>query len=760
MKGYWHIAAIAVLFSIFTIHFSSYWFFISFFIWLSYLYFSNRLGKIPIFISLTCYVISLSYLPSLELTASDITESAEKQQLKGKIINEVDFSQKKIEFILQKETGQNTLVLYFPQDNESSLRFNNGAQLKYGADCIIYGDKEIPEEARNPGQFNYREYLLTKDIKTQVIVSSLDDINCEDSAFFHRFYSLRLMLFHYVEENISSHTAAWINALVLGDDSNIDDDTIELFQRWSLSHILAISGLHIGIIVSLVYFLLIKLNVVTKEKAAWIMLLFLPVYAILAGGEPSVWRASTMVFVFILLNKFKLHLSLTDVLSIVFLLLILIDPYIIYHVGFQLSFAVTFGLLLSRNWISSAKYMLLQTLQISFIAQMMILPLLITYFSYFQPLSILLNVIVVPYFSLFVIPGMFILLLIAPFTFLTGIFDQIFIFIHGYFLSFVTFIDAHFNFPWITGSMPIIFIIGYYVFLFAMMFFLEKKDRKKSFVYGLCICLLMTALLIQPYLSSEGRITMLDIGQGDAFVIELPYRRGVIMIDAGARFSFEDMEPNKNVYNQIIKTYLYSRGIRQIDAIFISHEDIDHMGSLSFMVEELDIEQILISDYFRMDEKTALHWLGSDAEIRRISKDEKLKIGGQNFYVLAPLSDKQGANENSLVLYTEAGGKQWLFTGDIGKEEEKEIIKQYPNLDADVLKVAHHGSDTSTDISFIESLNPKYALIPVGQNNSYGHPSREVLDRLGKTIILRTDKNGAVQFRYKQNEGTFYKFLP
>ncbi|MFA1820472.1 DNA internalization-related competence protein ComEC/Rec2 [Virgibacillus oceani] len=759
MKGYWHIPAIAVVVSIFNVHFSHYWSLILFLIWISYLYFSNRLGKTPIILSLACYIFFYSYIPSPDLNFTDITEP-ETGDIQGTISSEVDVSKQKVEFTLRKETGQNTLILFFPQDSEDSLAYSQYSHLKYGAACTVPGAEQLPDESRNPGQFNYREYLLTRDITTQIIVSSLDEITCEGSAFFHRFYSLRATLFRYVEENINPYTAAWLNALVLGNDDDIADDTIELFQRWSLSHILAISGLHVGIIISVVYFLLIKLNLATKEKAAWIMLLFLPVYAIVAGGEPSVWRASTMVFLFIILNKLKLHLILTDVLSIVFLLLTLSDPYIIYHVGFQLSFTVTFGLLLSRSWIASSGHMLFQTLQISFIAQMMILPLLMNYFSYFQPLSILLNVIVVPYFSFLVIPGMFLILITAPISMLSGMFDYIFLFVHRHFLNFIKFIDAHFSFPWITGSMPLTFIVGYYGFLLIMMFHMEKNNRKKSFVYGICICLLMTGLLMQPYLSSEGRITMLDIGQGDAFVIELPYRRGVFMIDAGARYSFEDMEPNNNVYKQIIKPYLYSRGIQKIDAVFISHEDMDHMGSVSFMVEELDIDQILVSEFYQFNDQTALHWLENNVDIKRISHREGVELGGQYFHVLAPVQNQEGANENSLVLYTEAGGKQWLFTGDIGKKEEIEIIEHYPNLSVDVLKVAHHGSDTSTGQSFIDAINPKYALIPVGINNSYGHPSSEVLTRLEESVILRTDKNGAVQFRFKQNEGTFYKFMP
>lgn len=757
MKGYWHFPSIAVVAAVFTIQFGHDWFLICFFIWLGYLYFSNRLNKIPVVLSLTCYIFFYNHIPDPDATVPEIADAETKAPVQGKISSEVDFTKTKVEFTLREDSGENVLILYFPPDSNPNGQY---AKLKHGASCIVYGGKETPDESRNPGQFNYRDYLLTKGISSQIILSSMEEISCEGASFLNRLYSLRLTLFSYVEDNVSPYTASWLNALVLGDDSDIDEEVIDVFQRWSLSHILAISGLHVGIIVSFVYFLLIKLNIVTKEKAAWIMFSFLPLYAVLAGGEPSVWRASTMVLIFIILNKFKLQLSVTDVLSIVFLLLILIDPNIVYHVGFQLSFTVTFGLLLSRKWISGSNHMLFQALQISFAAQMMILPLLISYFSFFQPLSILLNVMVVPYFSLFVIPLMFIFLITSPFSMLTALLDHFFIFAHEHFLNFIRLVDGYLNYPWVTGSLPLFAVIVYYVFFFLLMFHLEKNNRKKAFIYGVCICLLMASLLIRPYLSPEGRITMLDIGQGDAFVIELPYRKGVVMVDAGARFSFEEMEANKNVYSQIIKPYLHTRGIRKIDAIFISHEDIDHMGSVSFIAEELDLGQILISDYYQLEEETALQWLENNVEIKRISRGDKVEIGGQHFYVLAPIGDQQDENENSLVLYTEAGGKQWLFTGDIGKAQEKDIIAQYPNLSVDVLKVAHHGSDTSSDPTFIDTLNPGYTLIPVGANNAYGHPSSDVIDRLSGTIILRTDNNGAVQFRYRQGEGTFYKFLP
>src|SRR5699024_10631095 len=150
--------------------------------------------------------------------------------------------------------------------------------------------------------FNYRDYLLSKGISHQMIISSLDEIECMGSSPLHKVYLLRDWLISSVTLQLSSETGGWLNALIFGDDSNINDQTIDLFQRWGLSHLLAISGLHVGLVISLVYFILIKLNVLTKEKAQWIMIFFLPIYALLAGGEPSVWRASGMVLLFIILN--------------------------------------------------------------------------------------------------------------------------------------------------------------------------------------------------------------------------------------------------------------------------------------------------------------------------------------------------------------------------------------------------------------------------------------------------------------------------
>lgn len=735
---------------------------IIFFGWLFYLFYNERIGKQPLIVSLLFFLFFNIYIPS-KANISPATISSTTTHFIGKVISPLSVSDRKIEFTLENEAKDRLLVVKFLNDATTDHEQKQPSSVKYGASCKMTGEIELPEQSRNPGQFDYRDYLLSKGIAQQTILHSFDQITCTGSSPLHKLYELRTNIISYASVKLSEETEAWLNGLVLGDDTGIDERIIDIFQRWSLSHLLAISGLHVGLIIGLVYFILVKLNIVTKETSQLLMICFLPVYALLAGGQPSVWRASTMVLLFLIFNKVKLKLSMTDTLSIVFLVLLFFDKYIIYHVGFQLSFIVTFGLILSKQLIANTSSNFFRGLQISFISQMMILPLQINYFSIFQPLSILVNTFVVPYFSLFVIPYMFILLLLLPLpSFAIKIFDYIFIKIHGLFLLIIERIDQHFNYTFVIGDFPFLLSCIYYCLFFVMMKKLEKKNLFTSFKYGCVMTGLIICLYIKPYFSPVGTVTMLDIGQGDAFVIELPYRKGVFMVDAGSRFSFTDFQPTDNVYRQIIKPYLYSQGIQQIDAILLSHKDTDHMGSFQYIIRDFTVTQLVVSNFYELDEEELLLLDRANVQLRRMDAFQNININNHQFVVLAPFGNEGNENDNSLVLYSEIGGKNWLFTGDIGDEVERKIIRTYDNIAVDVLKVAHHGSNTSTDPEFLDAIAPSFAFIPVGINNSYGHPTDEVIQTLKDRdiTIYRTDQDGAVQYYFRKNKGTFLRYLP
>lgn len=759
MKGYWHISALAAVFAAISFILGQN-LFVFVLLWLLFLFYDKRIPLFPLIFSLFCFFFFYYHTPHLNSNPEAFNSNASDQVYTGRIVSEPTITSKKVEFIVEEtQTEEKVMVLFFPNEDDVEKDFTT---LKYGATCNFSGIIEYPEGARNPGQFDYQQFLLTKDIAYQLILEDFQKIECEGASFWQRFFALRLKLIEQAKEKLSRYTSSWVNALVLGDDSEIDESIIELFQNWGLSHLLAISGLHIGIVVGIVYFILIKLNIFTREKGELVMLFFLPIYAILAGGEPSVLRACMMVLVLLIFRRFMVKISVLDVISIVFLVLFFFDGFLIYHIGFQFSFIVTFGIILSRKWLITVNSRIFQLLIISFVSQMIILPLQLNYFALFQPLSILLNLIIVPYFSIFVIPFMFVFLFASflPQN-LLQIFDGSFVAIHQLVMKSIAFIDKHFDFSLLVTDLPIWIFILYYLLLLISHYLLEYKYLRQAFLSFSCLTLLIVGYASVPYFSGKGYVTMLDMGQGDAFIIELPYREGVFMIDAGSRFSFKDMEPTKSVYKQVILPYLKYRGIHKLDGLFLTHEDIDHIGSAEFMIDEGIVEALYISEFFAMPENLANKSVDKNVAVYRLKTGETLEVAGQRINVLAPIQDKRSANENSLVLYTELGGKSWLFTGDISKQEERELIDSY-QLKADVLKVAHHGSSTSSDPIFIEKVMPDTAIISVGKDNSYGHPTMEVLDTLTAfgIQILRTDLHGAVQYQYIDQDGEFYTYFP
>lgn len=760
MQGNWYIFALACLASVVSVIWHLQICMIVLCVWLLYLYKTKRLRKLPIFLSLAVYFFFYFYIPTFDQTSLIQLDNSPKTH-KGKIVGSILNSNKKIEFLLENEqTKQKQLIIYFPENN-SPIHFKT--QLKRGAVCNIFGTEELPEQGRNPGQFDYRDYLIKKGVTSQIIVASWKDVKCEGSSFAYRFDKLRNGIIRYVETSFQMEVSSWLLALVFGHTTELPIEVIELFREWSLSHLLAISGLHVGLVVSFAYFLLIKLNLFTKEKAQWIMLIFLPLYAFLAGGEPSVWRASLMVFIFILFEKINRKMPVSDVISIVFLILMLHNPLIIYHVGFQMSFLVSFGLILSRSWFMQSSHSLwIQMLKISFISQMMIMPLQFAYFNYVQPLAILLNVLIVPYFSFFVIPLMFLFLFLTPIPILKDLFSSLFIFIHQTVLMFLDVINRYVSFPWKHGALPMFAVFMYMLLLYLLMTNLERRKWSQAFTIGCSIVCLICVILLKPYFSPNGKITMLDIGQGDAFIIELPYRKGIIMMDLGASFSFPEGAVSDRVYVQVIKPYLDMSGIHQIDAVFLSHEDVDHIGSLSFLLEDYDVDNLIISDYYKSTKKEEQQWLQSVKKISSVRSGDIVTIQGQRFHVTSPKIQTDSANENSLVLYSEFGNKSWLFTGDIGHDTEMQLLQRFANLQVDVLKVGHHGSKHSTLPEFVDHIQPSYALISVGKHNRYGHPTKEVLDTLNERgiTILRTDESGAVIYEFTEGEGTFFKFIP
>lgn len=766
MKGNWHVIALSAFFSVMALKIGNLAICITFLlIWLIYLYINNKITIFIVLVSSLSFFFFYNYFPSYETEKSTLQTTLDKPiTLRGKIISQPNHSDKKLSFTLREDKfNRNVLVTFFYNTPDVSKDKSEQFPYYYGATCQVSGTISTINQPSNPFEFDYKKYLYEQGIDAQITVPSLEQIKCESNrSFLQQLQAFRQRLLEKSNESLHPDVAAWQQALIFGNREYLDDRIESLFQRWGLSHLLAISGLHVGIIVIVIYFIMIRILQVTKEKAQFVIILFLPMYAVIAGSQPSVWRASLMILIMIIIKLTNTKLNYTDILSIVFLLLISANKYLIYHVGFQFSFAVTLGLLLSEKWFLLAKTNIERIFQISFIAQMMIVPLQMYYFYHFQPLSILLNVVIVPYFSLIVIPVMFLSFLIYSMpSFIVTIFEKLFLSIHHSIIQLITIVDEYVNVPFVSGEITLLIAIVYYFFLFLMMIHLERNNKKKAFQYGLAVCLVLTFIISKPYFSKQGLVTMLDIGQGDAFIIELPYRKGVFLIDAGSTFDFKNNEPNDSVYKRVIRPYLMGRGIQTIDGIFVSHAHLDHHGSIRFIIDEYNVKELFIHQFYDDTEKELNIWLEKVTQITTVNFLEKITRNGHDFFVLAPRTDRNDENNNSLVLYTHLGNDYWLFTGDISKEVELEIVNSFENLHIDILKIAHHGSNTSTAREIIEQIKPSYAFIPVGKGNRYGHPTKEVIETLSDfdVEIYRTDENGAVRYEFAGNKTAIIPYM-
>ncbi|WP_347862711.1 DNA internalization-related competence protein ComEC/Rec2 [Salimicrobium sp. PL1-032A] len=632
-------------------------------------------------------------------------------------------------------------AIHFAEEAESSFLMDVDVEAR----CTLMAEfKEYPA-ATNPGQFDFSGYMDERGYKGQLLLEQSEDMECEGSSWKQVFHDYRNALVDRVMDKSHASLNPWIEALVFGNRQGLDERVTDFFREVGMTHILAISGLHVGLFAGMVYLLLYRTGFISLSQVKMIVFLTLPLFAFVAGGAPSVLRASLTAVIVLAFSAFKVRPSMTDVLAAVAIILLLLQPELIYHPGFQFSFAVTFSLLLSSNFFQEGIHPLALSLRVSFVAQLAILPLQLHYFHGFSPLSVFFNVIFVPYFTIVFIPFIFLVVLAVFFLpdFMFMAMSQFGASMHTAFIDIVVETGGMINVQWLTGAFPVEWFPPYYLCFFLMMIFLEKRNLHKGFLFGVALVCVLMVYSVLPYFSDRGTVTFLDVGQGDSAVIELPYRKGVIMIDAAGLPVFQE-DPAK-IADTVLLPFLRSKGIAGVDALFVTHNDTDHNGSVPRLVEEDAFDALFLSAYDDSDYET---------EATPLKKGDRYEIGGYVFDILGPENNREDKNDNSLIIITELGGEKWMFTGDISEEVEKEVVDEYGRMNVDYLKVSHHGSKTSTSEAFMDAFHPEVGVISAGRNNRYGHPHPTVVDRLNTygTEIWRTDVHGAVSVYFSDKQ--------
>ncbi|MFB4363392.1 DNA internalization-related competence protein ComEC/Rec2 [Bacillus sp. LR_6] len=639
-----------------------------------------------------------------------------------------------------------------------------------GMSCELTGTLEEPNHATVPGAFDYNEYLYRQHIHWNYSVTSIQ--NCsEPENFKYKVLSLRKHIISFTNSLLPPDSAGIVQALTVGDRFYVEDEVLTAYQNLGVVHLLAISGLHVGILTAGLFYIIIRLGI-TREKASILLLLFLPLYVMLTGAAPSVLRAALMAGVYLAgsLVKWRVHSATAICLS--YIVLLLFNPYHLFEAGFQLSFAVSFSLILSSSIFHQVKTSLGQLTIVSLIAQLGSLPILLYHFHQFSIISVPMNMLMVPFYTFCILPGAVAGVLLLS---LSASFGRLFFSWFDLLISWTNRLitniaDVEVFTIMIAHPAPVLLFL-FTVTIILLLMAIEKRSLSQLMVTGGICCTVLFLLFIYPCLSSEGEVDMIDIGQGDSMFVGAPHQRGRVLIDTGGTLSYSS-EPWRekqhpfSLGEKVLIPFLTAKGIKQLDALILTHADQDHIGEAEILLKHHKVKRLVIPKGFvsePKDEKVLQAAREEGVTIEEVKRGDVLQIKDLQFHVLSPEApDPASKNNSSLVLWMETGGMSWILTGDLEKEGEQEVMDVFPNIKADVLKVGHHGSKGSTGEEFIQQLQPKTAIISAGKNNRYHHPHQEVLQLLQRHSIrvLRTDQNGTIQYRYKNRGGTFSVYPP
>ena len=662
------------------------------------------------FLSL-CYALIMIHVPV------KINYSLNEDSIIGKL-DDIKIGDDKTKLLIN---GKDKVLCNYYYKNDSDK--NNIQRIKFGMEVKLTIELKEPKTNTVPNNFNYKEYLYNHKIYYICTIKKMKITRSNVSLF----YNIKNSIIKRC--NSFKKIGPYLLTFIIGDKSNLDDDIINSYKENGISHLFAISGMHIGLFSLLILTILKKLKM-SINKSYIITISFIWFYAFLTGFSSSVLRAG-LLFTLLSINKvFNLNIKSIYALVLTGCILIVINPLIIKDIGFTYSFTTTFGLMYSSKIIK--KYRVIGVSLIAFLAS---LPITINNFYEFNILSIIINIIFVPYVSLIVYP---ICLLTYIFSFLEPI--------TFFLLNIMEYLSTHLvgidYFRIVMPKMNIFMVIIYY-----LIFFILVNKRFKLCVIILCLILSVNS---NKYLLDDSfHVEFLDVSQGDSILVRYPRNNKIVLIDTGGIVSFNNANTYKVSDSTI--TYLKSLGVKTIDHMIISHGDYDHMGEAINLVNNFKVEKLIFNCGPYNDLENELIKVLDKKKIKYYSCIKELNIGKNKLHFLQT-KEYDNENDNSNVIYTEVDGYKFMFMGDASSTTEKEILNKYNLPDIDVLKVGHHGSKTSSSKEFINEINPKYSVISVGKNNKYGHPNKEVLDNLKDSKIYRTDRQGSIMFKIKNNQ--------
>lgn len=611
------------------------------------------------------------------------------------IVTKCEVKEDKITIEIKAE--EKLLITYKYQDKE----FNN---LSYGDKIKVKGTLITPSKNTNQNTFNYQKYLYHKKIYYIVKATSINKI-----ANNHNYlYTIKNTLYQKIDKLKSSN---YIKTLLFCDNT-LSKEIKESYRTNGISHLFSVSGMHINFFVSIIY---LYLNKITYNKRIKYLItnIFIITYLILFPSS-SLLRSAVMSILYSINYLLKLKIKKIDILFLTLGVSLLINPFIIYDLGYIYSYIITFFLVLSSSTLKK-KNKINKIIYISLLSFLVSIPITI-YNSYeINIISILLNIILVPIISI----------IILPLTILTYIFPILDSILYSFTntLETISLFISKINITKIIFPKPSLLIIVLYYIIFLLSY-----QNKKYFYLNI---ILLIIIYIFPYLNSNFEVVMFEVGEADCHLIKYPYNKNTILIDTG-----------KNEYkikNEVIP-YLKSIGIKKIDYLIITHGDEDHIGGSITLINNFQVKNVILNKGTFTDlEKELIKNLNKKKITYQININ-KINLSNHTIYLLNN-TKYNNENDNSIITYFTYQKYKFLYMGDASITTEDNLLENYNLNNISILKVGHHGSNTSSSKDFISQINPSISLISVGENNIYHHPNKEVINNLSQSRIYRTDIN-------------------
>lgn len=654
----------------------------------------------------------------------------------------------------------------------------------------------------NPGRYNYEKAMSIRGFKCSASVSdgrSIVPMGAGQLSLTERFIErLQRPVRIFLTERLAPEEASLFRALLLGERQAISHEQREPFNKTGLGHVLAVSGLHIGLIawgafIVLKFFFSLSTNFMLKceirKIAALISCIFVIWYTCLAGFQVSTQRAMIMILAFLWSIIMERENEAWSTLSLAALVILALDPHSLFSISFQLSFAAVIGILWltpallkkipvpgqskdeSKSILARAYIYFIGLIAVSLCVNIFLLPITSFYFNRISLVAIPANVTVVPLLGLWVIPSGLLSAIALPFSqnIAEGLLTLSSLGLHIVNHAIHFWASMSWAYSWVV-KLNIFEILLYYSIIFCFFFFKGKTWAKAGTLLLIFLILIDTGYwLYRTNYNRDFRVRFFDVGQANAALVEFPF--GKKMIIDGGGFPGSDFDVGK----MVIAPSLWHSKIRKIDYIVLSHPQADHMNGLPFIARAFKPDEFWYNG--QSVDHPVFHELLSVIKSQNIKKKgpkdlpNEFWINGARIQLLHPRGEIAptnhhesftGLNNNSLVLKITYRGKSFLFPGDIEREAERYLSsKNKIDLKSDILLCPHHGSRTSCTHAFLKAVKPEVCIISSGRENRFGFPHEQVLKRLEniKCKIMRIDLVGSVECNVKKDNYKIKAFL-